>query len=145
MDRGTWWAMGSSLWGHKEWDRTKHTQGGGNGGEKKEQKREEEKGEGIGEEGGGIGQRGPCPLGPWQSAWGRTETVVLAGEAMALAIALGWVEGPFLGSRWTTAQLQSPQVIRNPFESKCPFQEPLSGFSGMWKYKGWVRGATGLT
>ena len=113
--------------------------------EGKRKNRKEEKGEGIGEEGGGIGQRGPCPLGPWQRAWGRTETVVLAGEAMALATALGWVEGPFLGSRWTAAQLQSPQVIRNPFESKCPFQEPLSGFSGMWKYKGWVRGATGLT
>ena len=66
----------------------------------KVEKREEEKGKGIGEEGQGRGQRGPCPLGPWQSAWGRAETVVLAGEAIALTIALGWVEGPFLGSRW---------------------------------------------
>ena len=36
MGRGMWWAMGYSPWGHKEWDRTKHTQGGGKGGEKKE-------------------------------------------------------------------------------------------------------------
>ena len=36
MDRGTWRAMGYSPRGHKEWDRTKHTQGAGKGGEKKE-------------------------------------------------------------------------------------------------------------
>ena len=36
MDGGAWRAMGYSPRGHKEWDRTKHTQGVGKGGEKKE-------------------------------------------------------------------------------------------------------------
>lgn len=32
----------------------------------------------------GEDKEGPCPLGPQQRAWGRAETVILVGEAMAL-------------------------------------------------------------
>lgn len=86
-------------------------------------------------------------MGPWQSAGGRAETV-LAGEAMALTIALGWVEGPFLGDLGgPEAQLQeSPKVCSSQgiyLKANVAFRNPYLA-SGMWKYNGWVRGATGL-
>ena len=86
--------------------------GGRRRGERRKNGREWEKSEEREKE--GENKEGPCPLGSQQSAWGKAETVVLAGEAVALGVGLGRgsLLGIKVGSQLSCWVLGSSQGLR---------------------------------